>query len=131
MMNPVIERRKKDKIGKFPLFTGRLNFLFILGINVEHSPWNNLTTIVNPNNLAFEQMTLFTLKVRIGINLLLQIPSENILDISGNVNLVRRNQRQFLPITTEQIRRYPVGHFVDACPARLNIRRKFTVFSPL
>lgn len=82
MVNPVLKRGKEGKVRQLPLFPCRLDFLFILSIDIEHGAWNHLTTEGNSHDLALEKMRLLALEVRVREDCLIKITTKEILDLS-------------------------------------------------
>jgi len=72
-MNPVIKRRQKGKIRKLPFFSSRFNLLLIFCVDVEHSSRHNLAVETNPDNLALQEMGLFSFEVRVHADYFLEV----------------------------------------------------------
>lgn len=95
MMEPVVEGTKLFEGWRLIIFVlfNQVDLSIIIFIHFVDPRGHYLSSLRNSGDLGSEQMLLESGEMGVGHNLLFQVSSKHIFDLSGKLNLVRSHQR--------------------------------------
>ena len=103
-----------------------LNFVGVL-IEHEESLWNNSGGVENSSESGSKKVTLLAIELGVGVDISVQVTSEDVLDVAGLVDVLRLAVWELNPIV-QKVVGDPEDSFVDSLAASLDVSILLVLF---